>query len=596
MKGLIFFYNVLSRLYRFGIWILFFQGIKGICSFPLILGGCQKVEISKEGNKYTIKVNVPISYCFNSDSALDRDIVICILNEARGIDGQKIIVQQALAESFGLKDRREIDNRMQRYRQSGQSMKGIVGPHILRARVLTEEVKEAIHSFWIKNWWATEQQVFEHLQHIGLFKADAKFCSPTIRAAVSKDFLKLRAQVKKAFVRELISYKKDELVKQLFDLVQSQYDLLKVHNLVPQVDEIKTEALKNFSRVNTLKKDLKEIARIKNMKTLIMNPQIQDTHPAKPLEAIKLYAYFNSSYGYIAHHLKVSKSTVFYWVQSFILSLQMSCPLPATCSGTIGFDAKWVKITKSFSPLEKSKGAKWRYVYVAVDCHTYDLLHIQIFSKEDKNCTKLFLLQLKNKGFYPSVIITDMHPAYPEPIKQVFPKALHAICIFHLLQAIQRHIKEVFGKEYEKNKKIMALKKEIYHLFDAKDKRTVIKRMQSIMAKREDFLSLNPKADKIFNCIQSHFSQALLCIGNPKIPHTNNASERLIRRFNQHYKNMAGFESIATARAYLTLFAFFYRTTPLYEAKNKGIRGLAPLQIAGVNISTIPEVKAFAIA
>jgi len=30
------------------------------------------------------------------------------------------------------------------------------------------------------------------------------------------------------------------------------------------------------------------------------------------------------------------------------------------------------------------------------------------------------------------------------------------------------------------------------------------------MAKKEDFLSLNPKAGKIFDCIQAHFSQALL--------------------------------------------------------------------------------------
>lgn len=58
-----------------------------------------------------------------------------------------------------------------------------------------------------------------------------------------------------------------------------------------------------------------------------MNPQIQTSHLPKPLEAIKLYGYFNSSYGYIAQHLKVSKSTVFYWVQSFILSLQMAFKL-----------------------------------------------------------------------------------------------------------------------------------------------------------------------------------------------------------------------------------------------------------------------------
>lgn len=307
-------------------------------------------------------MNIPLIYCFRADSTLDRDIVIALLNEARGLDGKKIIIQQALAEGFGLKDRREIDNRMQQYRKSGKSLMGIVAPHISRAWVLTEEVKEAIEGFWTKNWWATEREVFEHLQYIGIFKPDAKFCIPTIRAAVGNDFLKLRAHVKKAFSRGLISYREDQLVRQLFDLAQSQYDLLASHNLLPQIEQLKLEALKTFSRANTLKKELKQTARIRNIQTQIMNPQTQDSHLSKPLEAIKLYGYFACSYGYIAHHLKVAKSTVFYWAQSFILCLETTRLFPPTCSGVIGFDAKWVKIAKSYPAEERIKGAKWRYV------------------------------------------------------------------------------------------------------------------------------------------------------------------------------------------------------------------------------------------
>jgi hypothetical protein len=590
MRILIFSYNGLNQLYHLGLWVVLFHALKALVTYPLILGMTQKVEFTKEGDKHKVQINIPVICWFNSDSSLDRDIFMAVLNEARGLDGQKIITQQALAEGFGLKDRREVDNRMQRYRKSGRSLRGIVAPHIARSRVLTREVKQAIHCFWIKNWWATEREVFESLQHIGLFKPEAKFCPSTIRAAVSSDFLQLRAQVKKAFDRGLISYKEDELVKQLFDLVQTQHDLIKAHNLLPQIEQLKIETLKSFSRQDTLKKELKQTARIRNIEIQIMNPQGH-----KLLQAIKSYGYFHCSYGRIAYHLKVSKSTVFYWVQSFILYLQIRCLFSSTFSGAMGFDVKWVKIAKSYPEDKRSKGAKWRYVYLAIDCHTYDLLHIQIFPKENKKYTKLFLWQLKNKGFYPKAIITDMHLAYPSPIKEVFPKAQHAICIFHLLQAAQRHIKEVFGKNYKKNKKVCALKKEIYHLFEAKDKRTVIKRRQSLMAKKKEFLAINPKAGKIFDCIQIHFDQALLSIGNPLIPHTNNATERVIRRFNHHYKNMAGFESMATARAYLTLFAFFYRITPFYEAKNKQIRGLAPLQIAGVDISTLPTVKAFSL-
>ena len=112
--------NVLNQLYRLGLWGVFFHALQALVTFPFILGVTKKVEISKKANKYKVCVHVPITYWFNSDSSLDRDIIMAILNEARGIDGKKIIVQQALAEGFGLKDRREVDNRMQRYRKSGR--------------------------------------------------------------------------------------------------------------------------------------------------------------------------------------------------------------------------------------------------------------------------------------------------------------------------------------------------------------------------------------------------------------------------------------------------------------------------------------------
>jgi transposase-like protein len=580
-----------------GLWIVVAQATEAVCQIPPMLAQIPMVVIYKEEDKYKIEINGPIEFSINAESLIDRDILIAFLNECRTPEGKKVIVQQALAEALGLKDRREIDNRMQRYRKSGNSMKGIVRPYFTRASVLTQEVKEAIVKFWSKNWFAKEREVFDHLKAIGLFKSDAKFNATTIKNAVSEEFLKLRAHLKKSFEQGLISYKKDELVAQLFELIESQSKILKENNLLPKVEEIEIESLKTFSSTNSLKKELKETLRIKNIKEHLMNPlhQSQDLLLSKPLQAIKYYMYFSSSYGRVAQFLKVSKSSVFYWVHSFSLFLKVTYLFPPQCSGTVGFDAKWVKIKKTHSKGKQKKGTEWGFVYIAIDCHTLDLLHSQIFLHEDYNCTKLFLLQLKNKGFSPKAIITDMHVAYPKAIKEVFPKAQHAICIFHLLQAAQRNIKEVFGKGYMKNKEVVALKKEIYKLFDAKDKRTVIKRMESFMAKRNHFVSLNPKAGKIFDSIERHFSQALLSIGNPTIPHTNNAVERVNRRFNQHYKNMACFESMRTARAYLTLFAFFYRITPFYEAKDKRIKGMAPIQIAGIDIENIPAVKAFGI-
>ncbi len=199
IKILMCLYKLSTQLYQIGLWLIIFQAVESARQIPILLGKIQMVGIQKEESKYKIEINVPIVLYINAESSIDRDIIIPILNECRTLDGKKIIVQQALAEAFGLKDRREIDNRMQRYRQNGNSMEGIVKPYITKASVLTKEVKEAIVTFWSKNWFAKECEVFDHLQNIGVFKSDAKFNNYIIRNAVNKDFLKLRAHFKKAF-------------------------------------------------------------------------------------------------------------------------------------------------------------------------------------------------------------------------------------------------------------------------------------------------------------------------------------------------------------------------------------------------------------
>ena len=62
------------------------------------------------------------------------------------------------------------------------------------------------------------------------------------------------------------------------------------------------------------------------------------------------------------------------------------------CSGVIGIDEKFVKVPKNDKP--KSKMSRWMYVYVAVDCYTYDLLHIQIYAHRNEATARAFLLEL----------------------------------------------------------------------------------------------------------------------------------------------------------------------------------------------------------
>jgi len=59
-------------------------------------------------------------------------------------------------------------------------------------------------------------------------------------------------------------------------------------------------------------------------------------------------------------------------------------------------------------------------------------------------------------------------------------------CIFHALQNVQDYFKEVYGPNYtETHPEAEVLKQEIYHIFDARTKRTAQKRYDKVMALRE---------------------------------------------------------------------------------------------------------------
>ena len=64
--------------------------------------------------------------------------------------------------------------------------------------------------------------------------------------------------------------------------------------------------------------------------------------------------------------------------------------------------------------------------------------------------------------------------------------------------------------------------------------------------------------------------------------------ELVIRRFDQHYQNFCGFESIESAQLYLAVFEKVYRFTPFSNDAQPRIRGQSPLQLAGYDVSQVP--------
>jgi hypothetical protein len=321
------------------------------------------------------------------------------------------------------------------------------------------------------------------------------------------------------------------------------------------------------------------------------------------LWGVMVYMHLRTTYRRAADVVGVSSVTLWRWTMAVG---EHTLPVGqlfgvVRCSGVIGVDEKWVLVPKNNKPEGKHK--RWMYVYLAVDVYTYDLLHIDIYPYNGKAEARAFLQALKAKGYQPQVIVTDMNQDYDEPVRTVFPEAIHHECVFHALQWAQRRIKEVYGSDYaHTHPEAVDLKERIDRIFKAKSKKTVGKRYREVMALQEAYITRTPEAKCIFDFLERHYPKLANAVENPLVPLTNNTVELVIRRFDvptklAHYQNMCGFDRIETARKYLRVFALAYRFTPFakdnrpVEGRELDIRGKCPLEIAGYEISQMPLAR-----
>lgn len=307
------------------------------------------------------------------------------------------------------------------------------------------------------------------------------------------------------------------------------------------------------------------------------------------LLAIQMYAWGYSTYRRSGTALGVYSMTVWRWVSAWGHDLLPVAALfgVVRSSGVIGLDEKFVLVPKN----NKSEGKmrRWMYVYLAVDAWTYDLLHIEIYPYNNEDSAKAFLLALRAKGYHPQTIVTDLRQDYGPVITLVFPDAEHHECIFHALQNVQKHIKDVYGPRYALDHPQAALlKQQIYKIFDTPSLVEAQSRYQEVLNLKITYSATTPDSIIIFDFLERHWPKLCNAIGSTTIPTTNNTTELVIRRFDQHYQNFCGFESIESAHTYLAVFEKLYRFTPFSQDAQPRIRGLAPLQLAGYDISHIP--------
>jgi transposase-like protein len=307
------------------------------------------------------------------------------------------------------------------------------------------------------------------------------------------------------------------------------------------------------------------------------------------LLAWQAYAWSYSTYRRVGQALQLSEMTIYRWVSAWGHQLVPVAALfgVVRSSGVVGVDEKYVLVPKNDKPDTKMK--RWMYVYLAVDVYTYDLLHIALYPDNTRHSAQAFLLALHGKGYHPQVVVTDLRRDYAAVIAQVFPQAQHHECLFHAEQEISQYLQKTWGYDYaQRQPAAEQLRADVVRIFHARTKRTAYKRYQALLAQQMNYVQRAPPLLWVFAFLEQHWPTLVNSLESELIPATNNAVEMVIRRFDQHYQNFCGFESLQSAQLYLGVFEKVYRFTPFSDDAQPRIRGKSPLQLAGYDMTQVP--------
>jgi len=316
------------------------------------------------------------------------------------------------------------------------------------------------------------------------------------------------------------------------------------------------------------------------------------------LLAVEVYETLLTTYRRSARLFGVKAVTVYHWVAS--LSPAATCLAAylgvVRTSGVVGIDDKWILVCSpsAVRPHGRRSRAVWRYAYFAIDVYSYDLLALELYPEHNDEAVRLILFELKAKGIRPRVVVSDLDPAYGRILPQVFPNAVHHECIFHALQNASMQMTRVYGRYYlEKVPESVPLHDAVTQLFQAQTQKTVRKRFAELLAMRETYVTKTPEIACVFDSLERHFPKLVNAIESPDIPRTNNATELVIRRFDQHYQAMCGLDTLESAKVYLRVFELVYRLTPFADDGRPEIRGKSPLELAGYDLKALPIANFF---
>ena len=584
------------------------------CEDIVVLGSVAQVRAAAQASRASvevvdgrarIRIEGPALIDLPAEAVQDERVAMVLCRLVRDGPGRALITHRAIAAAFGKVNRQDSTNRMVRFKAAGGSIATMIvdGPGG-RPSLLHPQVRAAIVSHWERDPLASVEATCRWLAEQDL-PPEAALPSPDELRAVRHlpgNLVVARNAARRLIERRgrSVSLALPALFRKLLEVVDAQHRRLCAAGVQPGPMPGVVRLAQDGARDATVRASETGLALMASMQALTAAPTPQQdeelaacvgTDHLAPLHWATLYCTLQISIGQVAALADRSKSVVYGGLVRLSRILEEIDPFPAATrfSGALALDEKWVKIPKSFCKADRDQGRRWRYVHFAVDAHTGDLLHIDVFEATDGPSVRTFLAAVRAKGIRPTVVVTDMLAAYGGAIRDTFgARVVHHHCLFHHLQAVRHRLRERCGADWGRHDLLRRLVELTDDVYRCRSRRTARSRLAKVLALRSELAVKHPEAVTLLDTISERFPSVANAIGRDDIPSTNNVTERTIKAFNRHYKRMAGFESMDTARIQVRLFRFCHRLTPMREARRREHRGLCPLERAGWQTRGVP--------
>ena len=512
------------------------------------------MKLEKQDNKFRV-LTQEFRTQWYPDNPSNRKIVLIMLRGLQKENGEALFSFKNLAVIVESKNQQAASQHVEDFREYGEDFFQTIWR---KRRKMYEDLRETVIKVLRKNPLLDEEIIAEKAGDI---------LGKNIKRGVVRLTLEnigcteIRQILKKQIEKGEVHYKEQYLIERMFAMVNEKVKYKKtVQQICSNPKKLKASETVEASSVklSNMHRDIQQVFDAKvNRENLAA---VWDSTLGWKLLAFVLY--FNGmSQGVIGRWFGVNKSTICRWLKSISdISTHWTENQKFSSSNKVAVDEKWIKIA-----------GKWWYLFAAVDVITGCPLHTAIYPGNNTNYCKLFLSELKNRGYKPKVIITDGWDAYIKAIKYVFPDAKHLLCRFHALHSVFRRFNKarIFSSE---------VSSAIGKLFNTQYKRTVLRRV----AKLENMLISSHAIETVLGGLKKKLPILITTVGSKKFPSTSNAVENFFSQFDRFYRLKGAFSDVSSAQKNLQLFIFGY----LFSITSKGQP--CPLERANVKVSNLP--------